>query len=658
MVPAARVRVLTHQLKAALAGTERSTHEFWKHLPRGLGGGYIRIVNNTYKCKGPALVCFMQEPPELPFGEMPRQWLSDDQMFVPLRLAYGTLCPISSAAVPTLRVIGTTESAPLGCAVPFAVRAPDHTAVVSSACVLQWTPQPLPMAFAQPLQPPLPLPLAQLVTSTAHAITTPAATLATATSAVAEPVVHPSRARSLGGGDASGGQWPIEVSGAATAAVAAAAEPVANAGQPPTNVDHMAPELNPPSRTNDSSKWLTPMGIHNELRPATLESMLESMLDDIDQHREPEIWELLHSLPPSPPSPYSNRMHPCTRRPRGHQLVIIRLRRLWGGLLHRILLPRPRAPSSNATPLEGSKYAPRLVGVYMSMMVLLLGVGSHYLYLHLQVHSANATTSFDWPPEFVVVQPLMTTESMQAAGDSEQIRQWDGLDLLERAKRQSLYCLAVVLYSVAELYDARVRVRVVGRRGTRAGAVGAEAGAAMVNGVVGGAVEGGSTAVGSANSNQMDMRHGTRLPSARMHTAWVLSAGALRTCSAWALLACRVVLTVLPGAAWCERFRLTLMLPTAKVRQALYGYRDLPTVASYACHSWLLGWMMMRTGVRLSPRFSWCFVVLTACLNMITSLAAFARSGDAVSTALVITLGNGAALLGGRHCLSFWLGFG
>ena len=43
---------------------------------------------------------------------------------------------------------------------------------------------------------------------------------------------------------------------------------------------------------------------------------------------------------------------------------------------------------------------------------------------------------------------------------------------------------------------------------------------------------------------------------------------------------------------------------------------------------------------------------------MITSLAAFARSGDAVSTALVITLGNGAALLGGRHCLSFWLGFG
>lgn len=98
-VPAARVRVLTDDMSAALASAARSTHGFWKLVPSTVGSGYMRIINNTTKCRGAKLVCFKEQPPpSLPWGEsfVPRERLSDDQIHVPLQVAYGTLCPLTS----------------------------------------------------------------------------------------------------------------------------------------------------------------------------------------------------------------------------------------------------------------------------------------------------------------------------------------------------------------------------------------------------------------------------------------------------------------------------------------------------------------------------------------------------------------------------------
>ena len=106
-MPAGRTRVLTDQVAAALSGTQamRSTHSFWKIVPPALGGGHMRILNNTLKCRGPKLVCFRGEPPpNLPWEELPVGWLSQDRATVPLHLVYGTLGPLLPMAVePPLR---------------------------------------------------------------------------------------------------------------------------------------------------------------------------------------------------------------------------------------------------------------------------------------------------------------------------------------------------------------------------------------------------------------------------------------------------------------------------------------------------------------------------------------------------------------------------
>ena len=54
----------------------------------------MRILNNTLKCRGPKLVCFRGQPPNLPWEEVPVGWLSQDRTSVPLHLVYGTLGPL------------------------------------------------------------------------------------------------------------------------------------------------------------------------------------------------------------------------------------------------------------------------------------------------------------------------------------------------------------------------------------------------------------------------------------------------------------------------------------------------------------------------------------------------------------------------------------
>ena len=147
-VPADRTRVLTDQVAAAFAGTQamRSTHSFWKIVPPALGGGHMRILNNTVKCRGPKLVCFRGQPPNLPWAEMPVGWLSQDRATVPLHLVYGTLGPLLPMAgdfgdPPPLPV--PAAPLPIVTAVPIAAAFPAPPAGLSidtTPAVPRWFP--------------------------------------------------------------------------------------------------------------------------------------------------------------------------------------------------------------------------------------------------------------------------------------------------------------------------------------------------------------------------------------------------------------------------------------------------------------------------------------------------------------------------------------
>ena len=73
-VPASRVRA---SLKPSLQLDElRNDHRegFWSQAPQSLGGGQIRVVNNTMMCTGPELILFKDEPPPLEWGPIPKEW--------------------------------------------------------------------------------------------------------------------------------------------------------------------------------------------------------------------------------------------------------------------------------------------------------------------------------------------------------------------------------------------------------------------------------------------------------------------------------------------------------------------------------------------------------------------------------------------------------
>ena len=92
-VTSSRVRALTPALEEAL-NFRRSSSGFWKPSPPELGGGRIRIINNTAACRAPALVCYEEEPPELAWAEIPREWLSPCGTVIRLCIAQGTLRPV------------------------------------------------------------------------------------------------------------------------------------------------------------------------------------------------------------------------------------------------------------------------------------------------------------------------------------------------------------------------------------------------------------------------------------------------------------------------------------------------------------------------------------------------------------------------------------
>ena len=92
-VPASRVRTLTPEMQVeAHAWYDNSQRAgFWKMASPAMGGGKVRIANNTITCDGPWLVVYQGEPPELPFGPMPPEWVSGG--YVRFTVTKGTLVP-------------------------------------------------------------------------------------------------------------------------------------------------------------------------------------------------------------------------------------------------------------------------------------------------------------------------------------------------------------------------------------------------------------------------------------------------------------------------------------------------------------------------------------------------------------------------------------
>lgn len=88
-VPASQIRALSPELQIAFANSQ--SEGFWKTGPPHVGGGTLRIVNNTAACVGPWLAIYRSEPAPLAWGEIPAKWVSHG--IVRLCVAKGTLVP-------------------------------------------------------------------------------------------------------------------------------------------------------------------------------------------------------------------------------------------------------------------------------------------------------------------------------------------------------------------------------------------------------------------------------------------------------------------------------------------------------------------------------------------------------------------------------------
>ena len=81
---------------------------FWKRATAAMGGGKVRIVNNTLTCIGPQLVVY-EEPPQVPPDPdrppLPENWVEEN--VVTLCVAKGTLVPVQELRKTTVKTAGT-----------------------------------------------------------------------------------------------------------------------------------------------------------------------------------------------------------------------------------------------------------------------------------------------------------------------------------------------------------------------------------------------------------------------------------------------------------------------------------------------------------------------------------------------------------------------
>jgi len=113
-VPASRVRALTPELKTCFSNYLRAG--FWKTASEAIGGGEVRIANNTITCDGPWLVVYRKGTPvpDLPWAPMPVEWVSEGGV-VKFSVAKGTLVPVAEMGQrpgkrPPPSYVGTVDS--------------------------------------------------------------------------------------------------------------------------------------------------------------------------------------------------------------------------------------------------------------------------------------------------------------------------------------------------------------------------------------------------------------------------------------------------------------------------------------------------------------------------------------------------------------------
>ena len=97
-VPTSRVRAMATEMRHVYQNSLRAG--FWKRVPQSIGGGEVRIANNTITCDGPWLVVYRAGcgVPALPWEPMPTEWVSEDGV-VQLSVAKGTLVPMAEMGV-------------------------------------------------------------------------------------------------------------------------------------------------------------------------------------------------------------------------------------------------------------------------------------------------------------------------------------------------------------------------------------------------------------------------------------------------------------------------------------------------------------------------------------------------------------------------------
>ena len=72
-VPVSRVRALSEEQRQQVFNSLQSG--FWKRAPLAMGGGEVRIANNTITCDGPWLAVFRDAPPQITFETLPPKWV-------------------------------------------------------------------------------------------------------------------------------------------------------------------------------------------------------------------------------------------------------------------------------------------------------------------------------------------------------------------------------------------------------------------------------------------------------------------------------------------------------------------------------------------------------------------------------------------------------
>ena len=93
-IPSSRMRAMRAEMQGLFANSQRSG--FWKNAPDSLGGGEVRIANNTITCDGPWLIIYKSLPPEhglVQWEPMPDGWVEPATGMVRLSVCKGTLVP-------------------------------------------------------------------------------------------------------------------------------------------------------------------------------------------------------------------------------------------------------------------------------------------------------------------------------------------------------------------------------------------------------------------------------------------------------------------------------------------------------------------------------------------------------------------------------------